>query len=147
MNDRIDEGTWSLAEILWNYHALDCGIRPVDVMIALGCHDERVATTAARHIKDGLADLLVTSGGFGKVTRHLWNIPEGVRFAEIARALGIPEPQILIEEAATHTGENITFTRNLLAQKGIAVKSGILVTKPYMRRRAAGNCCKAMAGC
>jgi len=79
--------------------------------------------------------LLVTTGGLGKVTRHIWGTPEGVRFAEIARSLGVPEAKILIEDTATNTGENLTRTRDLLARERIVVRSGILVTKPYMRRR------------
>jgi uncharacterized SAM-binding protein YcdF (DUF218 family) len=133
---RIDDEVRRLAKVLWDYHCLDLGLRPVDFVLALGSHDERVAVAAAQHILDGLANLLVTTGGFGKVTRHIWGITEGARFAEIARSLGVPEEKILIENTATNTSENIIRTRDLLAQKGITIRSGILVTKPYMRRRA-----------
>jgi uncharacterized SAM-binding protein YcdF (DUF218 family) len=115
---------------------LDLGLRRADFVLTLGSHDERVAAVAAKLVVDSFADLLVTTGGFGKVTRQIWGVTEGARFAEIARNLGVPEAKILIEDRATNTTENLTRTRDLLAQEGIAVKSGILVTKPYMRRRA-----------
>jgi len=89
-----------------------------------------------------LAPLLVASGGYGKVTRITCGVAEAVRFAEIAKALGVPPSKILIEDTATNTGENVTRTRDLLRSAGITVSSGILVTKPYMRRRAYATAAK-----
>ncbi|MGF1663935.1 MAG: ElyC/SanA/YdcF family protein, partial [Kineosporiaceae bacterium] len=43
---------------------------------------------------------------------------------------------ILVEPEARHTGENITRTRTLLDEKGISVRSVILITRPYQQRRA-----------
>lgn len=136
MEALIDKDVRHLAKILWDYHYLDLGLRPVDFVLALGSHDQRVASVAAKYVMDGLADLLVTTGGFGKVTRHIWGTTEGAKFAEIARGLGVPEAKILVEDTATNTGENVTRVRDLLARKAIVVRSGLLVTKPYMRRRA-----------
>jgi uncharacterized SAM-binding protein YcdF (DUF218 family) len=48
---------------------------------------------------------------------------------------GVPESAVLLESRSTNTGENVRFTRELLAEQGMAVQSVIAVQKPYMERR------------
>ena len=60
---------------------------------------------------------LIFSGGLGSITKRLWHEPEADQFAAIARAMGVPAANILIENASTNTGENILFTRKLLDRK------------------------------
>ena len=136
MHPPIDENVLRPARVLWDYHHLDLGLSPVDFILALGSHDGRVAKHAAQLILKDFAPILVTSGGLGKVTNTIWAVSEGERFAKIARELGVPDSKILVEDTATNTGENVTRTRDLLVRKGIVARSAILVTKPYMRRRA-----------
>jgi uncharacterized SAM-binding protein YcdF (DUF218 family) len=50
--------------------------------------------------------------------------------------MGVPDADILVETRSTNTGENVQFTRRLLAERGIEPQSLILVQKPYMERRA-----------
>jgi uncharacterized SAM-binding protein YcdF (DUF218 family) len=50
--------------------------------------------------------------------------------------MGVPEEQILVENRSTNTGENIIFTKALLAEKRINLEKFILVQKPYMERRS-----------
>lgn len=127
------------AEILWDFHVVSAPLVPADFILALGSHDERVAAHAAQLCLQGLAPLLVCSGGRGKVTTEAWTghaESEGERFARIAMAAGVLADRILVEPMAANTGDNITLTRQLLADRGLAVGRGILVTKPYMARRA-----------
>ena len=77
----------------------------------------------------------IFSGGLGGITRQLWTEPEAERFAAIARAAGVPADRILVENRSTNTGENVAFTRALLAERGMNPRSFILVQKPYMERR------------
>jgi uncharacterized SAM-binding protein YcdF (DUF218 family) len=49
--------------------------------------------------------------------------------------MGVPQDRILIENRSTNTGENVQFTRDLLADRGIDPATLILVQKPYMERR------------
>jgi uncharacterized SAM-binding protein YcdF (DUF218 family) len=58
-----------------------------------------------------------------------------VIFAHVARELGVPDEDILIENQSQNTGENFAFTLNLLADNGIVPKRIIAVQKPYMERR------------
>ena len=85
---------------------------------------------------EGWAPLLIFSGGLGVITSRIWNEPEADQFAAIALRLGVPQEKILIENQSTNTGENIRFTKGLLAQKQINPHKFILVQKPYMERRS-----------
>ena len=50
--------------------------------------------------------------------------------------LGVPRERILIETRSTNTGENVDFSRQLLAESGHhAERKAIAVQKPYMERR------------
>ena len=105
-------------------------------ILVLCSHDERVAERGAQLFLEGWAPLLIYSGGRGAITERLWAEPEAERFARIAIDLGVPAEQILIEPNSTNTGENVRFTRQLLAERGIDPASFIVVQKPYMERRS-----------
>jgi uncharacterized SAM-binding protein YcdF (DUF218 family) len=66
----------------------------------------------------------------------MWSEPEADQFAEVAIGMGVPSERILIENKSTNTGENILFTKQLLAEKQIDPQKFILVQKPYMERRS-----------
>ena len=53
----------------------------------------------------------------------------------MAAAHGVPRDHILLEDRATNTGENVAFSRALLAERGIHPRRVIAVQKPYMERR------------
>src|SRR5215216_5970931 len=79
---------------------------------------------------------MIFSGGRGAITKALWDEPEAERFARIAMSLNVPREKILVEVNSTNTGENIEFTKRLLAERGFAPQKFIVVQKPYMERRA-----------
>lgn len=111
-------------------------LRKADCILALGSHDLRVADRAAELYLQGMAPLLIFSGGLGNLTKESWTEPEADQFARIAREKGVPEKAILLENKSTNTGENIRFTQELLSAKGLDPQSFILVQKPYMERRS-----------
>src|SRR5215213_5896042 len=132
----MDDQTYALAETLWNYHRMNHQVTKADAILVLCSHDERVAERGAQLFLEGWAPLLIFSGGRGAITQRLWNEPEAERFARIAVSLGVPPDRILIEPNSTNTGENVNFTRKLLAEKKLDPHSFIVVQKPYMERRA-----------
>ena len=132
MTQRIRE----LAEKLWHYHQLNHEVAAADAIMVLCSHDTAVAERGAQLFLAGLAPLLIFSGGLGAITRHLWSEPEADQFAAIAIARGVPRGSILIENKSTNTGENVLFTRRLLAEKGLDPRTFIVVQKPYMERRS-----------
>lgn len=132
----MDQQTYALAETLWNYHLMKHQIARADAILVLCSHDERVAERAAQLFHEGWAPLVIFSGGQGSITRSLWDEPEAERFARIALSLGVPRERILIEPHSTNTGENVEFTKRLVAERGLDLQKFILVQKPYMERRA-----------
>ena len=132
----MDQQTYALAETLWNYHSMKHQIDAADAILVLCSHDERVAERAAQLFHEGWAPLVIFSGGRGAITKTLWSEPEAERFARIAVGLNVPRERILIEAQSTNTGENVVFTKRLLAERGLDLQKFILVQKPYMERRA-----------
>jgi uncharacterized SAM-binding protein YcdF (DUF218 family) len=135
VESHVDARARELARTVWDHLVLSGPLSKADVILALGCHDTRVAAHAARLWHDGWAPLVVVSGGRGKIT-SAWAETEARVFGRVVREHGVPEDALLLEETAANTGENITASRRLLGERGIAVRSGILVAKPYMTRRA-----------
>jgi uncharacterized SAM-binding protein YcdF (DUF218 family) len=120
---------------VWDYHQLHHALAPADAILVLCSHDTAVARRGAQLFLDGLAPLLIFSGGLGSITKQLWDVPEADQFAAIAIEMGVPADRILIENRSTNTGENVLFTKRLLAERGLDPQSLILVQKPYMERR------------
>ncbi|GAA4454788.1 YdcF family protein [Nibrella saemangeumensis] len=125
-----------LAEKLWHYHHLNHTLEKADAILVLCSYDTRVAERGARLFLEGWAPLLIFSGGLGVITRSMWTEPEADQFARIAMELGVPAEHILIENQSTNTGENVQFTRQLLAERNLSPETFIVVQKPYMERRS-----------
>ena len=121
---------------LWKYHQLGHALAKSDAILVLCSHDTAVAERGAELFLGGWAPLLIFSGGLGSITRQMWTEPEADRFAAVAEGMGVPRASILTENRSTNTGENITFTRQMLAERGLDPQSFIVVQKPYMERRS-----------
>jgi len=132
----LDDRLRGLVDRIWHYHQLNHQLSKADAILVLCSYDKVVAERGAQLFLDGWAPLLIFSGGLGAITKHLWQEPEADQFAEIAVGLGVPQDRIVIENRSTNTGENILFTKQLLAERGIDPRTFILVQKPYMERRS-----------
>jgi uncharacterized SAM-binding protein YcdF (DUF218 family) len=123
-------------QIIWDYHQLRHQRRPCDAGIGLGSHDLGVATLAADLYHAGMFPVLVLTGANSPTTRARFPRGEAVHYAEQAMALGVPRSAIIIEPEAANTGQNITCSRRVLAGAGITPNLVMLISKPYMQRRA-----------
>jgi uncharacterized SAM-binding protein YcdF (DUF218 family) len=132
----VDARIRLLAETLWNYHRLNHELSKADAILVLCSHDQGVAERGAQLFLEGWAPLLIFSGGLGSITRHIWSEPEADQFARIAFQMGVPEDRVLIENQSTNTGDNVLFTKRLLAERGLDPGTFIVVQKPYMERRS-----------
>jgi uncharacterized SAM-binding protein YcdF (DUF218 family) len=132
----ITEEVLAEARKLWDYHHLCHVVAPADCILVLGSLDLRVANRGAELYLEGLAPILIFSGGLGKVTKAMWKDSEADLFARIALDMGVPAEAIFIENKSTNTGENILFTQQMLDDKGLHPKTFLLVQKPYMERRS-----------
>lgn len=54
----------------------------------------------------------------------------------------MPDSAILVEPKAANTGQNVSLSRALLAAHGCEPRSVLLISKPYMERRAYATCRK-----
>jgi uncharacterized SAM-binding protein YcdF (DUF218 family) len=126
----------ALVEKVWGYHQLGHTLSKSDAILVLCSHDTGVAERGAELFLDNWAPLLIFSGGLGSITSHLWTDPEADQFAAIAERRGVPREKMLVENRSTNTGENVLFTKRLLAERGLDPQSFILVQKPYMERRS-----------
>ena len=132
MNEKI----LTAAKVLYDFHHQERPTNHADFILTMGSHDLRPAEHAAKLFLQGKADFIVAAGGFGKITRDLWRIPEAEKYAEIMREAGVPADKIFIENESTNSGQNFQFTKRLLASKQITVRSGLIVSKTYLGRRA-----------
>src|SRR5687767_9961186 len=110
----MDNRVRALAEKLWHYHRMNHRLEKADAILVLYSHDTRVAERGAQLFLEGWAPLLIFSGGLGRITAGMWSEPEADQFARIARGMGVPEEQLLVENRSTNTGENVLFTKRLL---------------------------------
>jgi len=138
----VPEALRADVDTVWDYHNMHHEVRISDVGIGLGSHDLGVATCAADLYNEGMFPLIVFTGANAPTTVSAFPRGEAVHYRERAVERGVPENAILIEPHATNTGENFTYTRALLEQRGIAVTSAVLISRPYQQRRAFATCKK-----
>lgn len=127
---------------LWDYHNMHHDLVPSDAGIGLGSHDLSVAICAADLYHRALFPLVVFTGANAPTTLERFPRGEAVHYREHALSLGVPDAAILVEPRARNTGENITFTRQLLQSQGRPVESVTLISRPYQQRRAFATCRK-----
>ncbi|MFM9456867.1 YdcF family protein [Streptomyces europaeiscabiei] len=132
----ISAQAWADARLLWDYHRMHHDPRPCSVAVGLGSHDLGVADVTAELYHQGMAPVIVFTGSTSPTTRARMPRGEAVHYRERALELGVPDSAILLEPRATNTGENIEFTKAVLADACIAVSSVLLVSKPYEERRS-----------
>ena len=136
----IDPEVLELARCLWNYHHLNQALGNTDCIVGLGSYDLRVAERCADLYEQRWAPLIVFSGYLGQWTQAMWDRSEAQIFAERAIARGVPADRIMLESNSTNIGENIRFTRELLAAQRVHPKSIMIVSKPSTERRILATC-------
>ncbi|SCL29249.1 DUF218 domain-containing protein [Micromonospora rhizosphaerae] len=125
---------------LWRYHDMHHGLRPCDVGIGLGSHDLGVAVIATRLFHKGLFPRIVFTGANAPTTVETFPRGEAVHYREHAVEHGVPAESILVEPRATNTAQNLEYSRQLLAEQRISVRSVLIMSRPYQQRRAYATC-------
>jgi uncharacterized SAM-binding protein YcdF (DUF218 family) len=125
-----------LAKILWNYNKLSQKLTKADAIIAMGSMDLRVAERAAELWHDELGPIVIASGGFGRLTGKQSSESEAHKFSKVLYEKGVSKDKIIIEDKSTNSAENLKFSLQLLNDNQLPYSSIIIVTKPYMERRA-----------
>ena len=122
-------------KILWDYHKLNEKVNKSDIILGFGSHDLNVAKRCADLLLNNYGDKIIFTGGFGRITKDLWNMTEAEKFTEVAIDIGVPKNKIIIENKASNTGENIEKTKKLLKELNLHPSSFLIVDKPYRERR------------
>jgi uncharacterized SAM-binding protein YcdF (DUF218 family) len=136
MNEIVTPAVYVDAESLYDFNQMHHELHPCSVGIGLGSHDPNVPTYAAELHHRHLFPVLVFTGGNAPTTVDRFPRGEAVHFREIAIEQGVPADAILIETKATHTGENVSRTRELLREHHVTVTSALVICRPYQQRRA-----------
>lgn len=134
------------AQTLWDYHHMHHALRPADCIFVLGNSDVRTADRAVELYEQGLAPLIMVTGGSGRYTKDLFVESEAAVFAERMVSRGVPSRIILQEDQSTNTGDNFVLGMRKLAELGHVPQSLIVVAKPYMERRAYATGMKQLHG-
>jgi uncharacterized SAM-binding protein YcdF (DUF218 family) len=130
----------------------DMAARSVDCVILAGNCVLETAEGAFRAVRSGVGPRLLITGGIGHATealrRKVATHPvyravateartEAHILADIAQRFWcIDRSSILIEPDSTNSGENARFSRRVLKDAGLAVRTILLVQDPTMQRRA-----------
>ena len=85
---------------------------------------------SAELYKEGRGSKIIFTGGFTSTS----SISEARLMSEVARAFGIPQNVIILEEKAVKTVGNAICTKQILEDQGF--ESAIIVTSPIHLRRA-----------
>ena len=125
----------SYAQVRWDYMRMDVPPKKAGCIVGFGCYNEDIPIRCAQLYREGFAPWVLFTGGLGRNTAGMWTESEAERFGRIALEEGVPESALLLETKSTNTAENIAFTRDLLAERGLRVNSILGVHKPYMERR------------
>ncbi|MET7548361.1 MULTISPECIES: YdcF family protein [unclassified Streptomyces] len=146
MTDRraaaISDADRADARAIWDFHQMGHELRPCSAAITLGSLDLGVASITADLYHAGMFPVVVFTGDTSAATKERFPRGEAVHYREHALSLGVPDEAILLEPKASNTGQNIGFSREVLENAGIAVTTVLLISMPYMQRRAYATCRK-----
>lgn len=124
-----------LAKKLWDYGLMHHHLRKTDAILVFGSYNPIVANRATEVFNEGWGPIIVFSGNRSDSTTS-WAKTEAETMADVAIKLGVPKDKILIESEAKNSGENVRFSKVLLAKHGIYPRKIIAIQKPYAERRA-----------
>jgi uncharacterized SAM-binding protein YcdF (DUF218 family) len=123
------------ARLLWDYLRLGVPARPAECLLVLGGHDIGVAHRAVELYGEGLAPLIVVSGGSRAVPDGSNSPTEADAIADVLLDGGVPKEALALERLASNTSENFWLAAELLRDLGLDPASFLAVTKPYAERR------------
>lgn len=135
-----------LAKILWDYHHVNHELKPAEIIFCFTSLDLSVPVYTAELFKQKYAPQLLISGGNPhnqwipdeeNIQKTDWGTDsEAEKYFEVAVENGVPADKIILETKSSNSGENVTFSYDILKQKGEIPKKIIIVHKPTMERRA-----------
>ncbi|WAC90217.1 YdcF family protein [Mycobacterium sp. Aquia_213] len=127
---------------LWEFLAPQDSIRGRhDCIFVFGGNDLKVPERAAALWCEGAASDVLVTGKQGAYSAH-FEKSEAQTFADRMVGGGVTRNSIVIEDAASNTGENVAYGMAKLAEIGLEPKRIIAVSKPFLMRRCIATFCK-----
>ena len=123
-------------QVLWDYLLVARPPAPADVIFVFGSQDLAMPDRAAELYRGGHAPAILATGGFGRMTRGVFDQPEALVFRDRLLAAGVPETAIVTETEAGNTLENVRLGLAALRRAGRPTRSALLVAKGFVTRRA-----------
>ncbi len=123
------------ARLLWDYLRLGVSVQAVECLLVLGGHDIGVADRTTELYRQGMAPLIVVSGGSRAVPDGSDFPTEADAIADVLLGRGVPKEAIHLERLASNTSENFWLSAELLRDLGLDPATFLTVTKPYGERR------------
>ena len=123
-------------DVLWEYLLVAQPPAAADVIFVFGSQDLAMPDRAAALYRAGYAPAVLVTGGFGRMTRGVFDRPEALVFRDRLLAAGVPETAIVTETEAGNTLENVRLGLAALRRSGRPARSALLVAKGFVTRRA-----------
>lgn len=123
------------ARFLWDYLRLGIPVQPAECLLVLGGHDIGVASRTAELYEQGIAPLIVVSGGSRAVPDSSDFPTEADAIADVLLRHGVLKEAMALERLASNTSENFWLAAELLRDLGLDPRTFLAVTKPYTERR------------
>lgn len=123
-------------QVLWDYLLVAQPPAPADVIFVFGSQDLAMPDRAAELYRAGYAPAVLATGGFGRMTRGVFDQPEALVFCSRMMEAGVPETAIVTETEAGNTLENVRFGLAALRRADRPARSALLVAKGFVTRRA-----------
>lgn len=149
MQSKLTMGAEDFIRAVTDFVFVEDQPQKADVIFLPGSRKVEHAIRAAELYKAGYAPYVLPSGRFTIARGYFLELPEPLRseypgqfetewhfLKAVLMKHGVPEEAILREDQATYTWENAQFSRDVLAQQGIPVRTAILACHAFHARRA-----------
>ena len=107
-----------LAAPVWDYLAVVEPPARADVIFVFGSQALAVPARAAGLYRAGHAPVVLVSGGYGRMTREVFDKPEALVFRDRLLGDGVPAAAIVTETEAGNTLENVRYGLAELCRRG-----------------------------
>lgn len=124
-----------LAQSLWDYLRVGQKVEPAEWILVFGSHDLAVADHAAELYHQGVAPMILASGGSRAVPEGSGHATEADAILDILLKNDVPKEAVALERLASNTSENFWFSSELLRDRGLDPHRFLIVQKPYTERR------------
>jgi len=124
------------AKILLDFLCLKDQVKKADAIFVLGGSSLFPVKKAAVLFKKGFSDKIFFISYGGTFTNPDWKEGEAKMYYKTLRALGIPDKNILLEEATDNTLDEAKYAISFMKKRGVDPKTVILISRPVHQRRA-----------